>query len=181
MKSLSTRGLEVAIHANGAALEEHDDPEHPATRTATTAYIEAPSDAAFSVKVSTCWQQLRLPAPNDALSISVYLDGEWVRCKVVDVNKGSSDCTINGALELIGAGSSAEKEFRFATLRTDEGSVKEWNVEAMKSLGEIKATCRWVRKQGISMEPARRSNAASEGADVPEKCLKGRAISSRAV
>ncbi|KAI7562134.1 hypothetical protein KC343_g6154 [Hortaea werneckii] len=75
--------------------------------------------------------------------------------------------------------------FQFADLTTSETNddASKWlDVQKVKSLGEIKINFRWCRKGKTT--PAERANLhvrySGQNA-IPEKCLKGRAISSQAV
>lgn len=66
-------------------------------------------------------------------------------------------------------------------MSVDDGPVKNIKPENVVNLGEVKVECVWMRKAGapklLTENEAESKKFSSTGESIPEKCLKGRAIS----
>ena len=62
----------------------------------------------------------------------------------------------------------------------DAAPTKADNVELLSQLGEIAVKCVWLRRVPGAVRAASDSSVAASGQPIPEKCLKGRAISGQA-
>src|SRR4051812_19961632 len=67
-------GVKVAIHVDGAPLEEFIDEDEEESRDSVTRYIQAVSGAVFSVDL-----EVTRPWPKTGIMYQIYADGKWMR------------------------------------------------------------------------------------------------------
>ncbi|KAM3416597.1 hypothetical protein BST61_g8188 [Cercospora zeina] len=173
--------LQAHILVNSRPLTEYDDEDTSPTNTHKTKFVEATAGLSFVVRVITSPRLAR--SPEDCVSFYVDLDGKYVGGKFLETgNKYAVQSACKSGFERNTATGSTQEKFRFTHLQTNDSPVGKAKHADYKHLGEIRVRCFWVRKIGrASDEQNERPNAYLAGAAaVPEKCLKGRAVSSRA-
>lgn len=175
MRVEAVDGLTVSLRVNGTDLQEYDDdadqlyiPSHGIK------YVEATPGANFQVHVHA--RGLRWPKPHDSVECAVYLDGKWVAGKVLNMK---TVCDIDGVTEKRDGGY-YHRKFEFCDLQTNDASVKGVDMKAIKNLGEVKVVCHWVLRDVKDKDYEESWGEADQPESVPEKCLKGRSISSKA-
>ena len=188
MKIDGIEGLRVSIRVGGSDLQEYDDatdklddPSH------AFKYVEASSGSIFKVHTRikrSGSRRLQSPSKADSLHVTVILDGRRITSVVSRLNNQKDDYSqaIDGVTENHG-GKFLRRSFQFADLTTNDGASKGFDVQRMKGLGEIRIEVRWCRA-GKSVPATDRSSSGVRNTKqeaIPEKCLKGRAISSQAV
>ncbi|KAF2215079.1 hypothetical protein CERZMDRAFT_94502 [Cercospora zeae-maydis SCOH1-5] len=181
----NTPELQAHILVHDQPLAEYDDEDTVPTNTRKTKFVEAEEGCSFAVRVVTQPQLAR--SPDDCVSFQVYVDGKPVGGKIIETgNKYAMQSAFKKGLERNTATGSTEEEFRFTHLRTSkshyDGPVGKAKHADFKHLGEIRVCCFWARKVGHADEQKHLPDACLATAAkvaVPEKCLKGRAISSR--
>ncbi|KAK1081883.1 hypothetical protein LTR48_007285 [Friedmanniomyces endolithicus] len=78
-------------------------------------------------------------------------------------------------------GSIIRGDLTFADLATDDRSAKHITPESVASLGEVKVQWIWMRRAGVPrLLTGQSKHTPATGESLPEKCLKGRAISQTA-
>ncbi|RMY32185.1 hypothetical protein D0866_06780 [Hortaea werneckii] len=188
MKIDGIEGLRVSIRVGGSDLQEYDDAtDHLDEPSNAVKYVEASSGSIFKVHTRikrSGSRRLQSPSKADSLHYTVILDGRRITSVISRVNDQKDDYSqnIDGVTENHD-GQFLRRPFQFADLTTNDGTSKGFDVQRMKGLGEIRFEVRWCRA-GKRVPAADRSisevrNTGQEA--IPEKCLKGRAISSQAV
>lgn len=188
MKIDGIEGLRVSIRVGGSDLQEYDDATDKLDDPSNAVkYVEASSGSIFKVHIRvkrSGSRRLQSPSKADSLALSVILDGQRITSENSRVNNQKADYSedIDGVIENHD-GRFLRRPFQFADLATNDGASKGFDVQTMKGLGEIRIEVRWCRL-GKSVPATDRSifGVRNTGQDaIPEKCLKGRAISSQAV
>ncbi|KAI7596034.1 hypothetical protein KC316_g99 [Hortaea werneckii] len=188
MKIDGIEGLRVSIRVGGSDLHEYDDTTNQLDDPSNAVkYVEASSGSIFKVHTRikrSGSRRLQSPSKADSLHCTVILDGRRITSVISRVNDQKDDYSqdIDGVTENHD-GKFLRRSFQFAELTTNDGASKGFDVQRMKGLGEIRFEVRWCRA-GKRVPDAGRSisgirNTGPEA--IPEKCLKGRAISSQAV
>ncbi|KAI7155646.1 hypothetical protein KC349_g6789 [Hortaea werneckii] len=188
MKIDGIEGLRVSIRAGVSDLQEYDDTTNKLDDPSNAVkYVEASSGSIFKVHTRikrSGSRRLQSPSKADSLHYTVILDGQRITSVISRVNNQKDDYSqdIDGVTENHD-GKFLRRPFQFADLTTNDGASKGFDVQRMKGLGEIRFEVRWC-KAGKRVPAADRSisSVRSTGQeDIPEKCLKGRAISGQAV
>lgn len=175
--------FKVVIEVNGEpASEFEDDDDEPAdSDTVVTKYVEAVPGANFGIK---CHVLPGYEFEADYLSFAIFLDGN--RTTSIDAMKSKYDsergmCVVRQHVS-VGEGKQREKfAFRFANLNSREtlpGECVEDMRTRFKALGTISVQV-W-RKKVIGYRASRFRDAIPDNGtteSVPEKALKGRALS----
>ncbi|KAK5696687.1 hypothetical protein LTR97_007991 [Elasticomyces elasticus] len=111
----------------------------------------------------------------DSVACLVHLDGVYATGAVADIN--DAPCAIANRTENV-AGRFYKRTMNFAELVTDDTPVKHIKPESVANLGEVKVECTWFRKAGPPIPVgAAPSWQSAVGDSLPEKALKGRAVS----
>ncbi|KAF2491026.1 hypothetical protein BU16DRAFT_141592 [Lophium mytilinum] len=176
-------GLKVEIVVNGQTLKEYDDDdEDPEEKPRTvTKYIEATSGASFEVRF-TFTRLFSLSMYSFAMDI--YLDGKFMDNMCIQKND-----LFKGPIELTGVRSKKGEQwylekFCFSKLAIDDGDPRKIGQtvrDALSKVGEISARLRRIEYRGIAEAPtATKSDGLLQFGSVPEKALKGRALSHQA-
>ncbi|KAI5362322.1 hypothetical protein Slin15195_G059730 [Septoria linicola] len=171
--------LQARILVNGQFVAEFDDEDAFPSNKEKTKYIEAEAGTNFTVMVTTNAHMAR--HAEDCILSHVYLDGKYATNKIITTGNvyGIQWAKMDGIDRNIGSGSTKEK-FQFAALQTTDAPVGNTKKADFENLGEIKVKCWWIRKKGNISEDGVNTFKSACGDGVPEKCLKGRAISSLA-
>ncbi|KAF2171726.1 hypothetical protein M409DRAFT_17962 [Zasmidium cellare ATCC 36951] len=144
--------------------------------TNATRYVEATPGATFTASVVFDYKSF--PYPNDDIDCAMYLDGENAVSYIRKVRSKSTVTPFDGCTEVTPSGTYMRK-FKFQELATNDGFVQEGLREKLKSLGTISIKLR--RCRAISSKAPLYTEIEDVGKDsVPEKGLKGRAISTQA-
>lgn len=179
-------GLEVKMLVAGVALQEYEgeaeETEVAATPTLTR-YVEAVPGSKFEIQF-LAQTRFTAPAPNDSVCCRVYLDGKYATGSVLDANFfARAACTfiIPGVQTHTSRGPELQR-FLFAQLNTsdDPTAATQAKPKDFKSLGLITTKFTWCRQNGTNIPVLKDSFKPAIGTSVPEKCLKGRAISQHA-
>ncbi|KAI7232228.1 hypothetical protein KC352_g15232 [Hortaea werneckii] len=191
MKIDGIEGLRVSIRVGGSDLQEYDDlTDQSVDPSKAVKYVEASSGSNFLIHTRikrSGSRRLQPPSKADSLQCDVSLDGRCIARHISDINNHKDDYSkdIDSVTENHD-GKFVRRLFQFADLTTDESNddASKWlDVRKVKSLGEIQIKFLWCRT-GKTIPADERSNRhvrySGQNA-IPEKCLKGRAISSQAV
>ncbi|OQO10959.1 hypothetical protein B0A48_05214 [Cryoendolithus antarcticus] len=145
---------EVTVQIDGQPLQEYDtDPSDPDVAKTVAAYIEIRPRAEFSIDLT-----FRPDIP--------YREGAM---RLID-----------GAVEASPSGP-VLRPFVFAELNTTDAAAKPEMFETLRELGEIKVRVqRCVTTTKQDQRTSRASLLSAAAADVPEKALKGRAVTNHA-
>lgn len=177
MKLKAHPGFEATIGCNGVALEEHDDED----QIEGVKLVEATSGSNFTVNMQVDISKMKKKL-EDHVTCEVKMDGKYVCSYVYSVSSifDNRKHQISGRPGSLN-GQSVVQKFMFGDLVTSDGPTQTVKAEDAKQLGEVKVQLCWVRKLGISNHAESRAPVvSSENGSIPEKALKGRAISSRA-
>ncbi|KAF2809635.1 uncharacterized protein BDZ99DRAFT_463419 [Mytilinidion resinicola] len=177
-------GLKVEIVVNGQPLQEYDDEDGEEEKPKSVIkYIEATSNATFEVRVIF---GLELPQEHRQYSYTcrVYLDGTYQDGMVFEKRTGLfKQATLRGRRSCK-AGEYYLQTFRFSNLTIDDGdlnAVGQGVKDALNQVGEISVTFQRMHYGG-DVAPIEKSpfTQPSHLGTIPEKVLKGRAISHQA-
>ncbi|KXT08934.1 hypothetical protein AC579_9359 [Pseudocercospora musae] len=180
MRTIMTEDVAVELTSAGHLLQEYDD-EDSAMGSTVSAYVEVVEGSNFVVRVTV--RPNIAPSPKDELQVRVKLDGKYVTGMVYSLQSNRGEQTtwyLEGRDRNTSRGVVMER-FQFAHLQTNDGPLGKEKVEAFKHLGEVKIGLAFVRRSGEAYVVQDDSRFVSAFAsNVPEKCLKGKAISSHA-
>ncbi|KAK4561819.1 hypothetical protein LTR86_004498 [Recurvomyces mirabilis] len=183
MKLEAIEGLTVNIRSKHNNLDEYeDDADELYVPSIGRRYVQAGSGDAFKVHFKFKKKHLISPDKRDEINCCVYLDGQYAAGSIIRHNTHAHDYThdTEGVHEQ-SAGDTFFRPFTFSALATDDRPANDSNFKAMKKLGEIKVTCTWMRTTSAPRPvPVHYGYKSVVDGSVPEKCLKGRAISQSA-
>ncbi|KAF2025121.1 hypothetical protein EK21DRAFT_77178 [Setomelanomma holmii] len=166
--------IKADILIDSAALQEYDDDEEPSSDVVMTKYIEATSGAEFAIR---CQFHAR---PQYDILTRVLLDGKYVMGSYALLKNFH-----NGYLELSLYGVRSNKnnewtlaKFCFSDLKTVDGTNKPGDqlMKDLKGIGQITVDFHYITNVRTSARPLPLSDKVTLK-DVPEKALKGRALS----
>ncbi|KAK0938929.1 hypothetical protein LTR29_009540 [Friedmanniomyces endolithicus] len=204
MKIATLPGVQVKLRVNGADLQEYaDNTDELYTPKIGRQYVEAVSGADFEICFAVEYGAVVSHTQADVVACHIYLDGKWVTAQVLDTSssawahgradngRGECRCSIDGRVENVGGlgGQYYKRRFEsksqivptFADLATDDRSAKHITPESVASLGEVKVQWIWMRRAGVPrLLTGQSKHTPATGESLPEKCLKGRAISQTA-
>ncbi|KAK0898389.1 hypothetical protein LTR02_010172 [Friedmanniomyces endolithicus] len=204
MKIATLPGVQVKLRVNGADLQEYaDNTDELYTPKIGRQYVEAVSGADFEICFAVEYGAIVSRTRADVVACHIYLDGKWVTAQVLDTSssawahgradngRGECRCSIDGRVENVGGlgGQYYKRRFEsksqivptFADLATDDRSAKHITPESVASLGEVKVQWIWMRRAGVPrLLTGQSKHTPATGESLPEKCLKGRAISQTA-
>ncbi|KAK5688698.1 hypothetical protein LTS10_000676 [Elasticomyces elasticus] len=168
-------GLCVTITVQGVDLPEYIvDEEHEDADTGKR-YVEAVPDTQFGVAL---YFSDDFPYPGDDVEATVYLDGQRVRRACPQGHDGRR--IVIGYSRNFQDGQWTKRQFEFADLQTSDCTTSSTQPNDLQALG----TVRVVFKRGVKCATRPHHKITNEIRSrtevIPEKCLKGRAISSRA-
>ncbi|KAF2651347.1 hypothetical protein K491DRAFT_761121 [Lophiostoma macrostomum CBS 122681] len=169
-------GLNVEITVNDIALEEHTDEAEENPPHTVNKYIEATSGVEFAVRATFRWG-----LPN-AILLEVHLDGKWARGNFVRQNesRGSKYTLIlDGSISEVN-GQWFNQKCCFASLQTDDSDIRladDAVKDVVKNIGEISVKCFHVKNLSIAANNSLTTRDTAGLSSVPEKALKGRALS----
>ncbi|KAK1820342.1 hypothetical protein LTR12_005205 [Friedmanniomyces endolithicus] len=191
MKIATLPGVQVKLRVNGADLQEYaDNTDELHTPKIGRQYVEAVSGADFEICFAVEYGAIVSHTQSDVVACHIYLDGKcWIRAVVLEhmaeptMEEASADVRLMGALRMWAGsvGSIINDVLTFADLATDDRSAKHITPESVASLGEVKVQWIWMRRAGVPRLLTGQSKyTPATGESLPEKCLKGRAISQTA-
>ncbi|KAF2117495.1 hypothetical protein BDV96DRAFT_685221 [Lophiotrema nucula] len=175
-------GVKVEIIVNGQSLTEYDCDEEIAEADTVTKYVESQSGAEFAIKFT-----VTDPKPESFLTVEYFIDGKSTTGNLVwqerYQHKSTHHSTHRGIRTRQGS-KVYEQRYCFSELKTDDSAIGNAGEElksALAKTGIISVTVRRVKNvrevpregpvvQGIFMN-------ATTPETVPEKALKGRALS----
>ncbi|KAK4896973.1 hypothetical protein LTR27_005220 [Elasticomyces elasticus] len=180
MKVDSLPGARVTIKVGGQVSEEYEDnSDELYIPNFGRCYVEASSGAEFEIGLAFDYASIKAPSPLDSLCCRVYLDGTDTTSRVLDIqgNGYRRGCLIDGRPENVG-GRHYKRPMTFAELITDDGPAKSIKPETVAELGEVRVDFLWFRNAGAAVpcQTLPDFKPTIEGG-LPEKCLKGRAVS----
>ncbi|KAK4954399.1 hypothetical protein LTR10_007830 [Elasticomyces elasticus] len=166
MKVDSLPGARVTIKVGGQVLKEYEDnSDELYIPNFGRCYVEASSGAEFEIGLAFDYASINAPSPLDSLVCRVYLDGTDTTSRVLDIqgNGYRRGCLIDGRPENSAA---------------DDGPAKSIKPETVVELGEVRVDFFWFRNAGAAVpcQTLPDFKPTIEGG-LPEKCLKGRAVS----
>ncbi|KAK5688699.1 hypothetical protein LTS10_000677 [Elasticomyces elasticus] len=180
MKVDSLPGARVTIQVAGQALQEHEDnSDELYIPNFGRCFVEAAAGAEFNIDLAFDHASIKAPSPLDSLACRIYLDGADTTSRVLDIlgHGYIRGCLVDGRPETV-SGRQYKRSMTFAELVTVDGPVKSIKPETVAELGEVRVELLWFRKAGAPVPCSTQPNfkATVEGG-LPEKCLKGRAVS----
>ncbi|KAL1583153.1 hypothetical protein WHR41_07916 [Cladosporium halotolerans] len=168
----------IVVRVNGQDVQEHQTEPTSAdnVKTAVT-YIEAVDGAAFGLHLIL---ERGFAYTVDHLIMQVSLDGKWVTGRFVELQRlkyGRECLNVTNVHETVN-GVTTARDFLFATHQTtDQKLDKNLSKDEFARLGEVKVHLYRCRK-GKHISSYGRLGFTATGKDgIPEKALKGRAIS----
>lgn len=186
-------GVKVTVAVDGTDLTEYRDEDLEEEEGTTTRFIEAKTGQTFEVRITV---DRGFHFAGDTLACYVSLDGQWVHTPLIgqDSCRFQSHCrTSSGAL----TGDGMLRKYQFAELEgkssiclyeafshadpgplVNDGCMTTEDAKQFKELGTIKVRVAHRRKTAMIGR-----NGEAQFADtlsVPEKALKGQAMSHRA-
>ncbi|KAL9087991.1 MAG: hypothetical protein Q9159_003346 [Coniocarpon cinnabarinum] len=177
----SVPGVKADILINDAPTTLYNDEDHETSHSSVSKYIQSQSDACWAVKLSISRKGWRV----DHVDLRIWSDGELLASRFVDMSRpGSQNRWVFDGQRCKAGGASYKRLFRFGKLETTEGplttQVKQL-LPKISQLGVIKIELWRCQRQGSSY-PDRTwtsHDSLSETSPLPEKALKGRALSHR--
>lgn len=178
-------GLEIKLLVAGVALHEYEgEAEENGAEAAVnlTRYVEAVSGSTFAIRITM--PPGLAPGPDDCLCCRIYLDGKYATTRCCDASCYATKpyiFNIQGVDRQTPRGRELQR-FLFSQLRTndDSPSAIKSKPEDFKKLGLVNTRLFWCRKGGPARPAVQDSFKPAIDTSVPEKCLKGRAISNHA-
>ncbi|CAK1364259.1 hypothetical protein CB0940_12244 [Cercospora beticola] len=172
--------LQVHIMVRKEQLTEYNYENHPPTANHATKYIEAEEGRNFAMSVRTDPQMARVQ--QDCVAAHIFFDGKHVGGSILETGRRqASQWFMRDCYERNTASGSTSEKYCFASLQTNDNPVGTAKLADYKDLGEVEVRCYWARKTAGTHTNDSQSTASQDvSASIPEKCLKGRAISSRA-
>jgi len=185
--------VHVHVMVEGTPLHEFEDDDEEATANTVHKYIECQSGAEYALRC-----QVSKPRRGCTLLLSVYCDGKWAAGTYLELNKckdGVVEGVVTGRSYSQGGKWFLEK-FCFSELEIGTSidinrslmpahtcadtsgalNITDALMESLKNVGEIKMTIHRVKVLKQSRDESVTRSPASLN-DVPEKALKGRALS----
>ncbi|KAK5720874.1 hypothetical protein LTR15_006836 [Elasticomyces elasticus] len=161
MKTSDCPGLKATLRVDGASLREYaldeDEDESDEKR-----YVEVVAGSEFSVGVRF---DAGFPYRNDAIAVRTFLDGQYATGLVIVPKRKPP-----GTLE----------EMKSVKMpKTDDSKATGSTLDLVKNMGVIRVECR-RGTSSITSSSTGNHFQSHAGKGIPEKCLKGRAISSQA-
>lgn len=196
MRLSALPSIDVTVCVNNRALHEYEDVEdQSSTARRTLRYIEASPGSNFFVRAVIDSKRLPKPTPLERLVCCLYLDGKEVKSTLVTENASTATIDLRG---LENNERCTMERFKFAELMTSESKTASLSVhynvsnpgleegltagldaKRFTQLGEIRVEVKWVRLTGVKMNERTGPTFEPLVKDLlPEKCLKGRALSS---
>lgn len=193
----SVEGFRAEVHVDGKALQEFDDDNgeidaiNVADVRTTTKYIEAVTDATFAI---VCTFDTGFSIDHPDVLVRIFIDGKRIRekkCSIAELQKRNK-VIIRGRL-FISVSQQLIQHFQFSPLTTGTSfnssnpiisqtnkSVENTHGDEKidKGLGTVSVELHRVQIRGERID-GRTTSGASQPAinEVPEKALKGQAIS----
>nr|POE79913.1 hypothetical protein CFP56_07979 [Quercus suber] len=171
-------GLQIHLIVDSEPLKERQKDEDSDDAENTVRYVESSHEKNFKVEV--------LFKHNfefkDAVRCCVYIDGHKVRELIFSRKDKGHPFGIDGIKTSDESGQWFKQSFVFAQLETDDGSIKSSQLKSYKDLGTIQVTFQHVEREGRrkpSTKSTGRSHLGGDKERIPEKGLKGRAISTQ--
>ncbi|KAH4107673.1 hypothetical protein HBH46_051040 [Parastagonospora nodorum] len=166
--------IKTSILVDGVTLEEYDDDEARTSSNTVTKYIEAISGAEFAIQCR--FDKL----PEYDVRIDFYLDGHYATAKyaMLDDFEGRSSTKTSYGVRSNDGHKWQVHNYAFSNLHTvdsDGRPVANRLMKDLKHMGEITVRLHYV----INPRPSRSAKPSprvSSLKDVPEKALKGRAL-----
>ncbi|KAF2481709.1 hypothetical protein BDY17DRAFT_325226 [Neohortaea acidophila] len=162
--------VSVTLHVDGQDLKEYENEEESAEEvdgcTEVVRYVESVVDANFSVEMQVAASRVRCD-----YELTVYLDGKWVAGSLYQDSKTENPGKM---------GNNATRNLPLprSTPVTD-GSANASLIRQLANVGKVQAVLRRCLQSGPQSATAHRNFEPALGSNVPEKALKGRAVSSR--
>ncbi|KAG9190579.1 hypothetical protein G6011_08667 [Alternaria panax] len=189
-------GIRIEVRVEGVALQEYDDDEEQPSGTTITKYIEATSGVTFDMRfgITPKW-------PGSSIMFYTHLDGRYVRGHFAQQQsyRGSSSVQIIEASTYTKDGQWFKARFAFSALNigistkhrptarsdpiaddSDIRNVGDQLMRDMKEMGEIKVKVFFVKNVRDSSTNALSETRTLDVSNIPEKALKGRALSHQA-
>ncbi|KAK6434200.1 hypothetical protein LTR95_009617 [Oleoguttula sp. CCFEE 5521] len=172
-------GVQVAVQINGRPLQEYDcEPTGEDTEKAVAAFIEITPGADFSLHVAV---DAACPYKKDCLRVETSIDGTYAVCWSLPLTGAHASLDVMGVAERSG-GRNLLRPFVFAEVETTDAVAKPEMFKTFSELGEIRVKLQWCTTTADVDEStesiSKFASAAAKG--VPEKALKGRAITQHA-
>ncbi|KAK5740393.1 hypothetical protein LTR17_004656 [Elasticomyces elasticus] len=169
-------GLHVTIAVQGIDLTEHIVSEEEEDAETGKRYVQAMPGAQFNVSIRFGDGFLY---PSDDIEATVYLDGQRVR-GTCPAHRNNGQSTVIGHYRSFQDGQWTRQRFEFAELQTSDETTRATQTDALQELGTVRVLCRRGVKLATKAPHKKKNKIRSKTEVVHEKCLKGRAISSRA-
>ncbi|KAM0716428.1 hypothetical protein Q7P37_007873 [Cladosporium fusiforme] len=165
----------VSVRVNGRDLQEYNtEGSSEDDAMIATTYVEAVEDAEFEV----CLHLERgFAYAWDYLAFKTQVDGVVIRNRIIPLNGQEMSFIIQGLVEPLAHGKSQLKKCRFAAHDTTDAKLDaRLKSDHFSKLGEIEVTLTRCHEVGKVATVPKSSYKAVVKDSVPEKALKGRAI-----
>lgn len=140
MAVIEDLSLSVAVHVDGAAATEYNDPDvvpdtkYPQSRIVSK-YIESKDDAEYQMNCLVLPQLTWLSEENNrGISFDAYIDGKWRRGKLFDRNSQARQSVLH--LEGVGSRSSGSSEDTLRKFKFNAVTTGGWSRYCFKGCGE---------------------------------------------
>lgn len=177
-------GLEAKLLVSGVALEEYEGnaaesgEDHVNTMHR---YVQSVPGSVFAISITA--PRNLAPAPHDILRCDVYLDGKYAMNRMCDLTNTPADTPYNVLIDRLDHMTPRGREVQlleFSQLSTTDNPIPATaKPDRFKHLGLVRVRCRWARKVSAPYIDMRDSFTPTVDTGIPEKCLKGRSISTR--
>ncbi|KAF2840592.1 hypothetical protein M501DRAFT_1009862 [Patellaria atrata CBS 101060] len=176
-------GLEISVVVDNDVVEEYDDEEAVRARKSVTKYIEAKSGAYFAVKVNMT-NKLQI-SKKYAVIVNIRMDGQSVKStffKAAEYKNANGNSTLLNGVTVHEGSQCVFKKFCFSDVAIGDGDVRHLSGEKKKTidnLGQISVEV-WRGRLGEPKGSSARQFSLKDVGTIPEKALKGRALSHKA-
>ncbi|KFY34976.1 hypothetical protein V494_06311 [Pseudogymnoascus sp. VKM F-4513 (FW-928)] len=178
-------GLEVSVCINGQPVNEYEDSgeeiDGPLASKTVVKYIEATSDAEFTINVTIDPAFDAHRGTRDDLLVDAKIDGKWVAGRYRDCtanNERTNWTTVLDGIRDYEADRQTIRAFKFTTVEiveiADKAKIEE-DVKAAANLGEI--TVEVFRVNLLEYTHPKRAGVNNITPEISEKAIKGRALS----
>ncbi|CAN9288699.1 hypothetical protein CC77DRAFT_993622 [Alternaria alternata] len=174
-------GIKVEVRVAEAVLQEYDDDEAESSTNAATKYIEATSGSTFDIRF-----EMTPKWPDNPVLFRTYVDGRHVRDRIAK----QEDFRGTSYRMLVEGSAYTENERWFTTkfassaLQIDDPDVRsaaDQLMKDMKEMGEIEVHVFFVKNVRNSSKLELSAMSTSDFGNIPEKALKGRALSHQTI
>nr|OQO20269.1 hypothetical protein B0A51_12034 [Rachicladosporium sp. CCFEE 5018] len=167
-------GAQVIVKIAGQALQEYEtEPPGDDDGRKVAAYIEIVPDATFVVDLDV---EMNFPYTEDRLKFELSIDGSVARASIQSLSAAPFSMSMDGVVSTSG-GISTVRPFIFTAHKTTDAVARAEMMSTLSEIGEIKVRLQRCTTTVSTNQGDRTNGFKSAGeTDIPEKALKGRAV-----